>query len=268
MLALYRAGRQAEALDAYQRARRTLVDELGIEPGPELQRLEGQILNHDPALDRRAPAGDAGSSGTRADRALRSPCLPRVRWRPRSSDPRPCPRRRIAARPCRRGRRARDAKTGKLVAHVAVGSRPTLIAYDGSARRRWVWVANADDQTLSRIDPTTRKPNGPVISLGATPAGLAVGFGSVWVLDRDVPQLLRIDPDIGRVLEEDSTSFGGRVLPRRRNGWRQVGLGRVRQPRPARARRSGYGSSGQAHRDRLADRDCIRRRGGVDRRAL
>src|SRR5215213_7659335 len=50
MLALYRAGRQAEALEAYQHARSTLVDELGIEPGPELQRLERQILNQDPRL--------------------------------------------------------------------------------------------------------------------------------------------------------------------------------------------------------------------------
>jgi predicted ATPase/DNA-binding SARP family transcriptional activator len=50
MLALYRAGRQAEALEAYQHARSTLVDELGIEPGPELQRLERQILNQDPGL--------------------------------------------------------------------------------------------------------------------------------------------------------------------------------------------------------------------------
>src|SRR6266496_4450166 len=94
------------------------------------------------------------------------------------------------------------ALQGKLVSHVAVGSRPTLIAYDGSTRHRWLWVANADDQTLSRIDPTTRKQNGPVISLGATPAGLAVRFDSVWVLDRDVPQLLRVDPDIGRVLKK------------------------------------------------------------------
>lgn len=50
MLALYRTGRQAEALEAYQHARSTLVDELGIEPGPDLQRLERQILNQDPGL--------------------------------------------------------------------------------------------------------------------------------------------------------------------------------------------------------------------------
>jgi predicted ATPase/DNA-binding SARP family transcriptional activator len=50
MLALYRLGRQAEALDAYQAARRLLVDQLGIEPGPDLQELERAILRQDPAL--------------------------------------------------------------------------------------------------------------------------------------------------------------------------------------------------------------------------
>ena len=50
MLALYRAGRQAEALDAYQAARSVLVDELGIEPSPRLQELEQAILRQDPAL--------------------------------------------------------------------------------------------------------------------------------------------------------------------------------------------------------------------------
>src|SRR5262249_50972183 len=50
MLALYRSGRQADALAAYRDARTTLVDELGIEPRAELQRLERQILGHDDAI--------------------------------------------------------------------------------------------------------------------------------------------------------------------------------------------------------------------------
>ena len=54
ILALYRAGRQAEALEAYRETRRLLVDELGLEPGNELRELERSILRQDPALD--APA--------------------------------------------------------------------------------------------------------------------------------------------------------------------------------------------------------------------
>src|SRR5215211_2145968 len=51
ILALYRAGRQAEALEAYRDGRRTLVEELGIEPGRELHALEEAILRQDPELD-------------------------------------------------------------------------------------------------------------------------------------------------------------------------------------------------------------------------
>ena len=51
MLALYRSERQAEALDAYQDARRTLVEQLGIDPGRSLRELEKAILRQDPALD-------------------------------------------------------------------------------------------------------------------------------------------------------------------------------------------------------------------------
>jgi DNA-binding SARP family transcriptional activator len=51
MLALYRSGRQAEALEAYRAARETLVEELGIEPSEELQRLEQSILRHDAELE-------------------------------------------------------------------------------------------------------------------------------------------------------------------------------------------------------------------------
>jgi DNA-binding SARP family transcriptional activator len=87
MLALYRSGRQAEALAAYRSARHRLVDEIGIEPGPALQALERRILAQDPGLaadePRPArgrtilvvPAGDGvldplvAFAGTLADRA-------------------------------------------------------------------------------------------------------------------------------------------------------------------------------------------------------
>ena len=48
MLALYRSGRQSDALEAYAQTRRLLNAELGLEPGPELQRLQHRILEHDP----------------------------------------------------------------------------------------------------------------------------------------------------------------------------------------------------------------------------
>ena len=51
MLALYRCGRQAEALEAFRSARQTLVDEIGVEPGPELRRLHEAVLRQDDALD-------------------------------------------------------------------------------------------------------------------------------------------------------------------------------------------------------------------------
>jgi DNA-binding SARP family transcriptional activator len=103
MLALYRADRQADALAAYTEARRTLVDDLGIEPSEALQRLQQAILRHDPSLE--TPTGTAAVNGlapsaparphggtpetdeamSRPPHRLRGPSLPRpvVRGLPR-----------------------------------------------------------------------------------------------------------------------------------------------------------------------------------------
>ena len=76
MLALYRSGRQAEALQAFQAARRTLADELGIDPGRWLRQLETGILRQDPGLDWTPPPEETGGSVGQASPALAASVTP------------------------------------------------------------------------------------------------------------------------------------------------------------------------------------------------
>jgi DNA-binding SARP family transcriptional activator len=77
MLALYRSGRQAEALQAYRSGRDLLIEELGLEPGAELRSLEAAILNADPALDAAEPEAPAvRAAGSGRDRPESPPPAP------------------------------------------------------------------------------------------------------------------------------------------------------------------------------------------------
>jgi len=84
ILALYRSGRQADALRTFDATREHLVDELGVEPGPELQRLQRAVLDQDPDLDWTPPAGAADLPATDTVDAPAATYRPlRCRLRPR-----------------------------------------------------------------------------------------------------------------------------------------------------------------------------------------
>jgi DNA-binding SARP family transcriptional activator len=93
IVATYRCGRQADALRAYQRCRTVLAGELGLEPGPELRRLEAAVLAQDPSLDWQPAAGPAGSGPpgpvpprVQPGRAERPPAFPPAAEPPREGD--------------------------------------------------------------------------------------------------------------------------------------------------------------------------------------
>ena len=174
MLALYRCGRQAEALEAYRTGRRLLKEEFGLETDPELQRLEKAILNHDPSLEPPVVAGVERPSASQ-------------RRRGSSETETPVPPDSVAVI---------DPQRSRVLGHVLVGRRPVAVAIGHGS----VWVANADDGTVSRIDHD-RHELMRTIGIGAPAIDLAVTTDAVWVANGSDGTVSRIDPGADAVVE-------------------------------------------------------------------
>ena len=213
MLALYRSGRQADALAAYRAARCSLVEDLGLEPGPELRRLEDAVLAQDPALD--LPAKPAAPSRSLAvtppgrPQRRRWPVLAVVALLAAASvvtgvaltSGGASMRRAIMAD----GAGAVDPATGRVAASVPVGSAPGGIATGAGS----IWVTNGADGTVTRINP-----HGPHVEqtlvVGSLPAGVGYGAGAVWVTNALDGSVSRIDPQANQVVQ--TISIGGRPI--------------------------------------------------------
>ena len=200
MLALYRCGRQAEALEAYRDARAVLVEQVGVEPGVELRRLQDAILAQDPALDGVAPppptqAGPpparppphrrtavliataalllfAGVAAFGISRVLQPDGLPGIDENFVGMI---------------------DPDGGRITTQYAVGRAPGAVVVGGGS----TWVANTLDGTISRID----REHHEVVSIdvGGAPHGLAFGAGSLWVADGDARSVAQVNPGANKV---------------------------------------------------------------------
>jgi YVTN family beta-propeller protein len=215
MLALYRSGRQSDALAAYRLARGQLADELGIEPGPDLRRLEQAILRQDPGLELGQPPA-----------ARPPPAVPPRAAPPSSPGPPPVPGRGrhrrwaltaagvalavaaavavpLALRTAVAGTSVPANGIGMLspsgnsvTARLAMPSALGSLAVGG----RSAWATSPEGHTVYRINPATRAIT-QAIPVGAGADGIAYDDGDMWVANALDGTVSRIDSTTGQVVQ-------------------------------------------------------------------
>ena len=201
MLALYRSGRQADALEAYRDARERLVGELGLEPGLELRQLERRMLVQDPQLA--APARVLTPTQRRRRGALIGVLVVVVAAtaivalpRDRAVLPAPGPNTAVAV----------DPASLEVVHRARVGDVPSAVVVAAGG----AWVVNGNDETVSFVE----SDHGQVVrtvATRATPLDVARSASSVWVLNRPLT-LVRIDPQAARVVERIALQTPSRLI--------------------------------------------------------
>jgi len=202
MLALYRCGRQAEALEAFRHARQVLMDEVGLEPGPELRALNDAILRQDPDLD--GPPAHTLPGRTRR----------RSRWLLVAAGVAIAVAVVLAVlqlagsggldEVSEGATGVIDPGDGHIVAQYMVGHAPHALAAGGGS----VWIANGRDGTVSRVE----RGRGQVttIDVGGEPTAVAFGGGSLWVADGQNRVVDQVDSATNRVVGQVPAGNGSR----------------------------------------------------------